>query len=119
MKDKSMDCSDPINIRRGGNTVIATYHGTIGIAKCHPSDTFDYETGAKLALSRAIFSNDLYDKEYFVPAPTEVEKFHCYRWKGDMFDRWNLEHGYVCLTCDAAVKLSYKMLGAIKKANIV
>lgn len=119
MKDKNMVWSDPINIRREGNTVIATYRGTIGVAKCHPSDTFDYETGAKLALSRAIFSDELFNKEYFVPAPTEAEKFHCYRWEDDIFDRWNLEHGYICLTCDEAVKMSYKMLDAIKKANIV
>lgn len=42
-----------VNIDAEKRTVTVNYEGSIGVAKCCPTDTFDLTTGVELALERA------------------------------------------------------------------
>ena len=50
----------PIVIYRVGRTVVALNQNTdeTGVAKCHPTDTFDFSVGAKLAFERLLSHSD-------------------------------------------------------------
>ena len=56
--DEDLEPAERITVTRCGNKVIATNAlGESAEAKCHPEDTFNFETGAKLAMNR------LFEKE--------------------------------------------------------
>lgn len=61
----SLDMSGCLKVYQIGNKVIAERDGKKGVARCNPTDTFDFLTGAKLAIER-LEAADKYGKP-FVP----------------------------------------------------
>lgn len=55
------------------------------------------------------------DKIYYVPFVSGESLFTSYAWRGDDVDRANLKKGVVCRTSKEAIKMTKKMLAAIKE----
>lgn len=69
----SMDMSGCLKVYQIGNKVIAERDGKKGVARCNPTDTFDFFIGAKLALER-LGASENYGKP-FVPKLNEYYWF--------------------------------------------
>lgn len=59
----SLDMSGFLKVYQIGNKVIAERDGKKGVARCNPTDTFDFLTGAKLAIER-LEAADKYGKPF-------------------------------------------------------
>jgi len=69
----SMDRTVCLKVYQIGNKVIAERDGKHGVARCNPTDTFDFITGAKLAIER-LRAAENYGKP-FVPNMAECYWF--------------------------------------------
>lgn len=69
----SLDRTGCLKVYQIGNKVIAERDGKHGVASCNPTDTFDFITGAKLAIER-LEAADKYGKP-FVPNKAECYWF--------------------------------------------
>lgn len=99
-----------------GNKVVARCGDKEGIARCHPDDTFDFYTGAKIALERLEEAEKPYawlKKGISYYAPTVTYKVYTYH--NDFIDKRNMERGIVFKTKEEAIACAKKMLTAVKK----
>lgn len=55
------------------------------------------------------------DEIYYTPFVSGESLFASYAWRGDDVDRANLKKGVVCRTLKEAIKMTKKMLAAIKE----
>ena len=105
-----------------GSKVVACCDDKKGVARCHPDDTFDFYTGAKIALERLEEAEKPYGwlKEgvtYYVPAVTACNDdslYSEYTYCNYLFDKRNMEHGIVFKTKEEAIECAKKMLAVIK-----
>lgn len=81
----SLDMSGCLKVYQIDNKVIAKRDGKKGVARCNPTDTFDFLTGAKLAIER-LEAADKYGKP-FVPKFNE-----CYWYIADDGNAINTEY---------------------------
>lgn len=98
-----------------GKKSIARFRDCEGVAKCHEDDTFDYTTGATIAIQRAVnkytVEHILIDTEYFVPS-IECPALHYVRtWNNSEADRWYRKHNLVFFNKDDAINKTKEMLG--------
>ena len=119
---KKMNDNDSIRILVSGNQVIAIHMetGKKGIARCHPDDTFDFYTGAKIALERLEEAEKPYGwlkkgMKYCVPDVVVKNLYSSHIYHADGADERYKECGIVFKTPGEAIECAKKMLAVVKQ----
>jgi hypothetical protein len=127
-------CSNKILITTSGNKTLARlYEGDKVVksaeAKCAPSDTYDFKTGAELAYNRLMFGTDYHPQEVaFTPRTPETKQDNPKYKAGDKVKITKCIHGH-CFDIGEIVNLEEKHKntgmhrlagknGALKRKNL-
>ena len=106
------------------NKVIAYCDNKMGVARCHPDDTFDFFVGAKIALERLKEAEKPYGwlKEgvkYYTPAfgayDEDDDLWLMSIYRGESIDKMNMKRGIAFKTREEAIACAKKMLAAVKQ----
>jgi len=103
-----------------GNKVVARCGDKEGVARCHSDDTFDFYTGARLALKRLEEAEKPYGwlKEgmvYYIPSVIPATLYESHKYDADMWDERFMKRGIVFKTKEEAIAYAKKMLAIVKK----
>lgn len=104
------------------NYVIARCGDKEGVARCHPDDTFDFYTGAKIALERLEEADRPYGwlklgGRYYTPQVTEEDLCCWYIYNADSWDEMHIKRGVVYQTKEDAIECAKKMLAVVKQGD--
>lgn len=104
----------------GENKVVARCGDKEGVARCHPSDNFDFYVGAKLALERLEEAEKPYGwlstgMRYYTPELLYRKPYNSYVYEADEVDKLYMERGIVFKTKEEAIECAKKMLAAVKQ----
>lgn len=106
--------------RCGDKEGVARCDDKKGIARCHPDDTFDFYTGAKIALERLEEADKPYGwlKEgmiYYIPEMRYERLYNDCRYEADCMDKMYMDRGIVFKTKEEAIACARKMLEVVKR----
>ena len=119
---KKMNDNDSNRILVSGNQVIAIHMetGKKGVARCHPDDTFDFYTGAKIALERLEDAEKPYawlkkGVTYYTPRVTSKDLCDWHIYNSDSWDEMYIKRGIVFQTKEEAIACAKKMLAVVNQ----